>query len=125
MNHDISTQELSALISEGTPLTLLEALPPEHYAREHLPGAKNLPLQGLEARVRELDLEPNALLVTYAPAPPARIPTSLGASWRSSATGTCASTRAASRRGEKPVSPSSAASRRAWREGRPETERLG
>jgi len=65
MNHDISTQELSALISEGTPLTLLEALPPEHYAREHLPGAKNLPLQGLEARVRELDLEPNALLVTY------------------------------------------------------------
>jgi rhodanese-related sulfurtransferase len=69
MTQEISTQELSSLVSQGTPLRLLEALSPEHFAREHLPGAENLPLQSLEARVRELGLEEDGLLVTYCSGP--------------------------------------------------------
>lgn len=69
MNQAITTQELSNLFSQGIPVRVLEALPPEHFAREHLPGAENLPLQGMEARVRELGLDHNVLVVTYCSGP--------------------------------------------------------
>jgi rhodanese-related sulfurtransferase len=44
----ITRDELQAEIAAGG-VTLLEALPVEHYDKEHLPGARNLPLDDIDA----------------------------------------------------------------------------
>lgn len=48
MTPTITREELKTQIERGTDVTLVEALPPLYYADAHLPGALNLPLDGLE-----------------------------------------------------------------------------
>ena len=47
MAHSILYPELRQLLDEGA--QLVEVLPPEEYAEEHLPGAMNIPLKALDA----------------------------------------------------------------------------
>lgn len=48
MNYErIELTQLRELLDEGA--TLIEVLPPEEYAEEHLPGAINIPLKNLDA----------------------------------------------------------------------------
>ncbi len=39
----IDREALKAKLDRGEDVTLVEALPPEHYRKEHLPGAINIP----------------------------------------------------------------------------------
>ena len=49
MNYErIELTQLRELLGEGA--TLIEVLPPEEYAEEHLPGAINIPLKNLDAQ---------------------------------------------------------------------------
>ena len=47
----IGLDDVKRLIDEGA--QLVEVLPAEEYAEEHLPGAVNLPLKQLDARSAE------------------------------------------------------------------------
>jgi len=54
MPKEIDRHELGRLVEAGA--QLVEVLPSEEYAEDHLPGAINLPLRRIEAGVeRELD----------------------------------------------------------------------
>ncbi len=64
----ISREELQREIAGGR-LILAEVLPPAHYAQGHLPGAINLPLEGLLARVTALVSQRDAALVLYCSGP--------------------------------------------------------
>lgn len=64
----ISLQELQELLAVGD-VALLEALPPEHYDAAHLPGAKNLPLDDVEAVATRLVPDTTAPVVTYCTGP--------------------------------------------------------
>jgi rhodanese-related sulfurtransferase len=48
MPSDVLYPELRRLLDEGA--QLVEVLPPEEYAQEHLPGAVNIPLKRLDAQ---------------------------------------------------------------------------
>ena len=48
MARSILYPELRRLLDDGA--QLVEVLPPEEYAEEHLPGAINLPLKELDAQ---------------------------------------------------------------------------
>lgn len=54
--------ELRRLLDEGA--QLLEVLPPQKYAEEHLPGAVNLPLKTLDAETTA-DLDEDTPVVVY------------------------------------------------------------
>jgi rhodanese-related sulfurtransferase len=43
---------------------LVEVLPAEEYEEEHLPGAINLPLRGIEAEARTV-LDPDRPIIVY------------------------------------------------------------
>ena len=62
MPTDIDRNELRGLIDEGA--QLVEVLPPEEYAEDHLPGAINLPLKRLETEAGEV-LDPARPVVVY------------------------------------------------------------
>lgn len=53
MPEEIDRREVQRLVAEGA--QLVEVLPPEEYAEEHLPGAINIPLRRLGERAGELD----------------------------------------------------------------------
>ena len=54
MPTEIRRDEVRRLLAEGA--QLIEVLPAEEYAEEHLPGAVNIPLRELDReRVREFD----------------------------------------------------------------------
>lgn len=62
MPRDVSRDEVISLVAAGA--QLVEVLPPEEYAAEHLPGAISLPLSELDSRsARELD--PTQPVVVY------------------------------------------------------------
>jgi len=54
--------ELRRLLDEGA--QLVEVLPPEEYAEEHLPGAVNLPLKQLDARTTAV-LDKRTAIIVY------------------------------------------------------------
>jgi rhodanese-related sulfurtransferase len=58
----IDTEEAVRLAESGA--TLLEVLPASAYRREHLPGARNVPMPDL-TRDRVADLDPGAPVVVY------------------------------------------------------------
>ena len=60
----ITRDELSAAIEAGA-VVVLEALPPMYYEKEHLPGARNLPLDDLEGLAPQLVPDLDAAVVTY------------------------------------------------------------
>ncbi len=60
----ITLPELQHALVEGR-VVLLEALPPMYYEAEHLPGAKNLPLDDIDALVSTLVPDKSTPIVTY------------------------------------------------------------
>ncbi|MBA3552705.1 MAG: rhodanese-like domain-containing protein [Actinobacteria bacterium] len=62
MPKEIDRDGLRRLLAIGA--QLVEVLPPEEYAEDHLPGAINLPLRRLEKEGREV-LDPGRPVVVY------------------------------------------------------------
>jgi rhodanese-related sulfurtransferase len=54
----IDADQLDSLLDGNDPVQLVDVLPPEHYDKVHLPGARNLPVDELGDRaLEELDLD--------------------------------------------------------------------
>lgn len=64
MAETISREELRQGIEHGT-VVVLEALPAAHFAKEHLPGAHNLPLDELDELAPRLLPDADVAVVTY------------------------------------------------------------
>ncbi len=64
MAQTVNREELRQEIEEGN-VVVLEALPPEYYDKEHLPGAQNLPLSDLDQRVARLVPDKDQAIITY------------------------------------------------------------
>ncbi|CAN5129924.1 hypothetical protein BH20ACT24_BH20ACT24_18680 [soil metagenome] len=62
MPKEIDRDGLRRLLALGA--QLVEVLPPEEFAEDHLPGAINLPLRKLEEEGREI-LDPGRPVVVY------------------------------------------------------------
>jgi rhodanese-related sulfurtransferase len=60
----VTRQELQAMLREGA-VVLLEALPAMYFDKEHLPGAKNLPLDDIETLAPVLVPVHTTPVVTY------------------------------------------------------------
>lgn len=60
----INREELRRAIEEGS-VVVLEALPPMHFDKEHLPGARNLPLDDLDELAGQLMPDKDQAIVTY------------------------------------------------------------
>jgi rhodanese-related sulfurtransferase len=69
MSNEITREEVEGLVTAGAKARLFEILPRDYFERGHLPGAENLPLEGLDhaivARVPERDTP----IVTYCSGP--------------------------------------------------------
>jgi rhodanese-related sulfurtransferase len=61
---EISREEISRRLKSDS-LTVLDVLPPQSYMAGHIPGAINLPLDGLAAHAREVLPDPNAEIAVY------------------------------------------------------------
>src|SRR5262245_30338115 len=61
----ISRSELSERLGESKPFLLIEALRPEEYAKGHLPGAINVPVDQIERTVPSLVPGRAAEIVVY------------------------------------------------------------
>ena len=60
----VARDEVHRLLAEGA--QLIEVLPAEEFAEEHLPGAVNIPLKKLDrARTRELDRSRAVIVYCY------------------------------------------------------------
>ena len=68
MSGQILIDELVTKIDAGA-VVLLEALPPEYFARGHLPSAKSLPLGELERLAPEVIPDTSAEVVVYCSGP--------------------------------------------------------
>ena len=62
MPEEIDRNAVRRLIDEG--VQLVEVLPANEYAEDHLPGAVNLTLRGIEERARDV-LDPGRPVVVY------------------------------------------------------------
>lgn len=62
MTHEIRRDELQRLLRDG--VQLVEVLPANEYAEDHLPGAINLPLRRVDADARRV-LDPELPVVVY------------------------------------------------------------
>jgi rhodanese-related sulfurtransferase len=65
MHRVITLDRLRARLESGDPVTLVEALPPMYYEREHLPGAINIPHDEVDALASELLPDRDAEIVVY------------------------------------------------------------
>lgn len=61
----VTRPELEALLAEGRPLTLIDALPQSYYAQQHLPGAVNLVESDVNAVASQLLPDPGRTVITY------------------------------------------------------------
>jgi rhodanese-related sulfurtransferase len=61
---EISRDELRSRLNTPS-LTIVDVLPAESYAAEHIPGAINLPFDSINSRARELLPNPNAEIAVY------------------------------------------------------------
>ena len=64
MPDTINRDELQRAIQERT-VVVLEVLPPAYFEKEHLPGAKNLPLDDLDDLAPRLVADKDQAIVTY------------------------------------------------------------
>lgn len=64
MAETIDRDELHHAI-EGGEVIVLEALPAEHFDKEHLPGARNLPLDNIDVVIARLVPDKATPVVTY------------------------------------------------------------
>lgn len=53
--HDITTEQLRTMLSDGKPLVLLDVRTPNEYAAGHLEGAMLKPVEKLSSWAKELD----------------------------------------------------------------------
>jgi len=60
----VSRTELQAALDQGE-VVVLEALPPSYYEQQHIPGARNLPLDDLDALAPLLIPSKDTAVVTY------------------------------------------------------------
>ena len=65
----ITLQELENALSSSEPPLLLEALPSNYYEKEHLPGARNLPLEQIDQLAASLIPDTTTFVVTYCAGP--------------------------------------------------------
>jgi rhodanese-related sulfurtransferase len=65
MPHDIARDRVQNLMAEGA--AIVEVLPREEFQNEHLPGAINLPLDGLEPEAvdRRIGADRERAVVVY------------------------------------------------------------
>ena len=61
---EISRVELKSRLNIPS-LTIVDVLPAESYAAEHIPGAINLPFDSIASRAQELLPDPNAEIAVY------------------------------------------------------------
>jgi rhodanese-related sulfurtransferase len=61
----ITLDQLRDRLDRGDPVTLVEALPPMYYEKEHLPGAANIPHDEVDALAPELLPDKDAEIVVY------------------------------------------------------------
>lgn len=61
----ISERELAASLDGDSPPLVAEILGPQYFAKGHLPGALNLPLEGLAENAARLLPDKTAALVVY------------------------------------------------------------
>ena len=61
----ISREALQRKLEEGEELVLVDALSPMSYARSHLPGAINMPLEWVDERAPQRIPDLSALIVVY------------------------------------------------------------
>jgi rhodanese-related sulfurtransferase len=64
MTTPITRDQLRSAIDDQT-VTVLDALPPAPYRRRHLPGARNLVQDDVDAKAPELLPDKGATIVTY------------------------------------------------------------
>ena len=62
---EITEPELAARLASSTPPVVAEILGPQYYARGHLPGAINLPLDGLAENAARVLPDKSAEIVVY------------------------------------------------------------
>ncbi|MDZ4288234.1 MAG: rhodanese-like domain-containing protein, partial [Prosthecobacter sp.] len=67
MNPIIRTTELQDFLRSAQSPVLLHVLPEEHFAQQHLPGAKNACIYETACldKVREMGLDPETPIVVY------------------------------------------------------------
>ena len=65
MSAEISLPELRERLASASPPQVAEILGPQYFARGHLPGALNLPLEGLVASAERLLPDKTASIVVY------------------------------------------------------------
>jgi rhodanese-related sulfurtransferase len=65
MEHTITRDELSSLLTSAQPLLLLEALPAKYFEDSHLPGARNMPHDAVAELAPTLAPEKAAPIVVY------------------------------------------------------------
>ena len=65
MMRTIARDELSSLLDSASPPLLLEALSAKHFDDWHLPGARNLPLEAVEALAPRVAPDKSAAIVVY------------------------------------------------------------
>lgn len=62
---EISLHELSEILASSRPPLVAEILGPHQFARGHLPGAVNLPLEDMLERAAQVLPDKNAQIVVY------------------------------------------------------------
>jgi rhodanese-related sulfurtransferase len=62
--YEIDSWDLSVALRNGTNVVVIDARAPDAYAREHIPGAINLPHRAMDAAATAA-LDRTALVVTY------------------------------------------------------------
>jgi rhodanese-related sulfurtransferase len=60
----LAPSDVNRMIDDGQQLVILDLRDREAYAKEHIPQAKNIPYDELEARILD-ELSPAATIVTY------------------------------------------------------------
>jgi rhodanese-related sulfurtransferase len=59
----VDTNEVERRLAQG--VQLLEVLPDDAFRKEHLPGARNIPMADLTREVAERDLDPDRPVIVY------------------------------------------------------------
>ncbi|AUX41535.1 sulfurtransferase [Sorangium cellulosum] len=72
MSNEIGIEELSERIGRGDGLVVAEVLPAPYYEAGHLPGAVNLPLDGLEKTIARVAPGRDTPIVVYCSGPTCR-----------------------------------------------------
>ncbi len=65
MTQSITRDQILARLQANEPLVLVEALPPQYFNKEHLPGAININHDQIAALAPTLLPDKNAFIVTY------------------------------------------------------------